>query len=144
MKSHKGAQGHEGAFLGHDTPRGTGAFPYIGNAPSDAPTAQGKGHGHIPALRSATGRALELEETIAARAKGNQSAGGGDQKSGLQKSAEPITPIDTRAELAAIAGVSHDTANERALAGKKIACWTTRPTSYPSRASSSELTMRSE
>jgi N6-adenosine-specific RNA methylase IME4 len=61
----------------------------------------------LPYIR--TKLALELEETIAARAKGNQSAGGGDQKSGLQKSAEPIQPIDTRAELAAIAGVSHDT-----------------------------------
>ena len=44
MKPTRGAQGHEGAFLGYDTPRGTGAFPYIGNAPSDAPTTPGVGN----------------------------------------------------------------------------------------------------
>jgi hypothetical protein len=44
-----------------------------------------------------------LEETIAARAKGNQIRKPAD--SVLQKSAEQ-KPIDTRAELAAIAGVS--------------------------------------
>jgi hypothetical protein len=43
MKTTTGAQGHEGAFLGHDAPRGTGALPYIGNAPCDAPTGQGQG-----------------------------------------------------------------------------------------------------
>jgi hypothetical protein len=53
--------------------------------------------------------ALELESTIAARAKENQSAGGGDQKSGLTNSAKPIEPINTRAELAKTAGVSEDT-----------------------------------
>jgi hypothetical protein len=47
MKTHGGAQGHEGAFLGHDTPKGTGAPPYIGNAPGDAPIAQGQGHVRI-------------------------------------------------------------------------------------------------
>jgi hypothetical protein len=50
--------------------------------------------------------ALELEETIATRAKGNQVRKPAD--SVLQKSAEQ-KPIDTRAELATIAGVSHDT-----------------------------------
>jgi len=44
MKTTAGAQGHEGAFLGHDAPRGTGAFPYIGNAPDDAPTTPPEGH----------------------------------------------------------------------------------------------------
>jgi len=58
MKSHEGARGHEGAFLGHDTPRGTGAFPYIGNAPSDAPTAQGQGHTRI-LLSEAASRHLD-------------------------------------------------------------------------------------
>ncbi len=37
---------------------------------------------------------------------------------GLQKSAEPIKPIDTRAELARIAGVSHETYAKQALAGR--------------------------
>ena len=53
--------------------------------------------------------ALELESTIAERAKANQSAGGGDQKSGCQISDKAISPIDTKREIAAIAGVSHDT-----------------------------------
>jgi hypothetical protein len=44
MKTTEGAQGHKGAFLGHDTQRGTGAFPYIGNAPSDTPTTHDEGH----------------------------------------------------------------------------------------------------
>jgi hypothetical protein len=44
MKTTQGAQGHEGAFLGYDTPRGTGAFPFIGNAPCDAPTTPNEGH----------------------------------------------------------------------------------------------------
>jgi hypothetical protein len=39
---------------------------------------------------------LELEETIAARAKGNQKS-------------DNLIPVDTKRELAAIAGVSHDT-----------------------------------
>jgi ParB-like chromosome segregation protein Spo0J len=53
--------------------------------------------------------ALELESTIAARAKENQSAGGGDQKSGLTNSSKPIEPVNTRAEIAKTAGVSEDT-----------------------------------
>jgi hypothetical protein len=41
----------------------------------------------------------------AKRAKANQSqsAGGGDQKSGKQKSAEPIKPVVTRQEIAKVA-----------------------------------------
>jgi N6-adenosine-specific RNA methylase IME4 len=57
----------------------------------------------LPYVR--TKLALELEETIAARAKGNQGA----RTDIPQISAKSIQPIDTRAELAAIAGVSHDT-----------------------------------
>jgi N6-adenosine-specific RNA methylase IME4 len=57
----------------------------------------------LPYIR--TKLALELEETIAARAKGNQGA----RTDIPQISAKSIQPIDTRAELATIAGVSHDT-----------------------------------
>ncbi len=64
-----------------------------------------------PALRSTTGRALELEETIAARAKGNV----GGRGKVIQKSEK----VSTTHDIAAIAGVSHDTATGRALAGKK-------------------------
>lgn len=45
MKTTEGAKGHEGAFSGAMPPRGTGAFPYIGNAPSDAPNSPSEGHG---------------------------------------------------------------------------------------------------
>jgi hypothetical protein len=38
-----------------------------------------------------------------ARAKANQSAGGGDQKSGCQKSDKAIAPIDTKKEIAKVA-----------------------------------------
>ena len=51
--------------------------------------------------------ALELESTIAARAKENQQGGQGGVLL-KQKSAE-ANPIDTREQIAAIAGVSHDT-----------------------------------
>jgi hypothetical protein len=61
----------------------------------------------LPYVR--TKLALELEETIAARAKGNQSAGGGGGVAGCQKSDKVVEHIDTKRELATIAGVSHDT-----------------------------------
>jgi hypothetical protein len=48
--------------------------------------------------------ALELEPLIAGKAKEKQVESGGAVP---QKSAKP--PIDTRAELATLAGVSHDT-----------------------------------
>jgi hypothetical protein len=50
------------------------------------------------------------------KAKENLSLGGGNQKSPLPKSANPISPISTSDELAKIAGVGHDTYNK----GKKI------------------------
>jgi ParB-like chromosome segregation protein Spo0J len=53
--------------------------------------------------------ALELESTIAARAKGNQIEAGKDHGKGCQKSDKAIEAIDTKREIAAIAGVSHDT-----------------------------------
>jgi hypothetical protein len=53
--------------------------------------------------------ALLLEPLIAKKAKENQIAGGGDQKSGHQKSDKPIRPVETIKEIAKIAGVSHDT-----------------------------------
>lgn len=54
--------------------------------------------------------ALQLEEIYRSKAKENLSKTGGDKKSGLQNSAKPIIDkIDTRSELAKIAGVSHDT-----------------------------------
>ena len=53
--------------------------------------------------------ALELENTIAARAKSNQSAGGGDQKSGLTTLSKAVEPVNTRAEIAKVANVSEGT-----------------------------------
>jgi hypothetical protein len=53
--------------------------------------------------------ALELESTIAARAKENQVEAGKDHGKGLQNSAKAIEAIDTREQIASIAGVSHDT-----------------------------------
>lgn len=55
--------------------------------------------------------ALELKPLYAAKAKKNQIAGGGDkvsEKAGLQKSAKAVEPIDTRAAIAKVAGVSHN------------------------------------
>ena len=68
--------------------------------------------------------ALRLEEAIAARAKAKQHAGI-NQHSLPQKSAEPSQHIETRQELARIAGVSHDTVakprkrSKNGLLGKK-------------------------
>jgi len=54
--------------------------------------------------------ALQLEDVFKEKAKENLSKTGGDRKSALQISANPIiTPIDTRKELAKVAQVSHDT-----------------------------------
>lgn len=59
--------------------------------------------------------ALRLKPVIAEKAKEQQKQSGGDkkstnyQKSVMQKSAEPISPITTREEIAKAAGVSHDT-----------------------------------
>lgn len=54
--------------------------------------------------------ALKLEPMIAEEAKKRMSAGGGDKKSGVQKSSPPIEDTGkTRDKLAEIAGVSHDT-----------------------------------
>ena len=53
--------------------------------------------------------ALSMEELFKEKAKENMSAGGGDQKSGSQKSDDPIPEISTKKELAKLANVSHDT-----------------------------------
>ena len=54
--------------------------------------------------------ALQLKPIFEARAKENQAAYYGNQYDGLpQKSAKVQMPIDTRKEIAKIAGVSHDT-----------------------------------
>jgi transcriptional regulator with XRE-family HTH domain len=58
--------------------------------------------------------ALKLKDSIAARAKENCSRGGGDKKSedarsGWQIFANPISTVETRKELAKIAGISHTT-----------------------------------
>lgn len=56
-----------------------------------------------------------LKPVIAEKAKEQQKQSGGDRKSAeyqesvMQKSAEPISPVTTRQELAKVAGVSHDT-----------------------------------
>lgn len=58
--------------------------------------------------------ALKFKPVIEEKAKKNLSLSGGDKKSknaksGCQKSDKAISPIDTKKELAKIAGVSHDT-----------------------------------
>jgi hypothetical protein len=53
--------------------------------------------------------ALKLEPLIAKKAKANMAAGGGNQKSGLPKSANPIEPTHTRKEVAKQARVAPDT-----------------------------------
>ncbi|MBM4020190.1 MAG: hypothetical protein FJ288_18035, partial [Planctomycetes bacterium] len=50
--------------------------------------------------------ALKLEPLVAKRAKENERCGGGSGPSGRQKS---DNPVDTKKELAEVAGVSHDT-----------------------------------
>lgn len=53
--------------------------------------------------------ALKLRLEIEARAKENMSAGGGDQKSGLTTLSDPISPINTRKELADAVGIGEVT-----------------------------------
>lgn len=56
--------------------------------------------------------ALKFKPVIEAKAKENQKSSGQNFGKGSQKSAEPIPdikPVDTREEIAKIAGVSHDT-----------------------------------
>ena len=58
--------------------------------------------------------ALKLKPDIEARAKANMSAGGGEQKSeeaksGLVNSPNPISPIDTRKEMAKAVGIGEQT-----------------------------------
>lgn len=55
---------------------------------------------------------MKRAELLEAKAKENQSAGGGDQKSGFQKSEKAIEPINTTKEMADFAGVSVDTASK--------------------------------
>jgi len=60
--------------------------------------------------------ALMLEETIAAKAKANKVASGKIHGIGQEVEpmlAEPITPINTREELAKISGVSHGTIHKQ-------------------------------
>jgi|GEM_PF-3701104 len=52
---------------------------------------------------------MKIEGAIAERAKANQQQSEGRGAKGSQKSANLIKPIDTRAEAARMAGVSHDT-----------------------------------
>lgn len=61
-----------------------------------------------PYQRSVLG--LKLENIYREKAKENERLGGGDKKSGLKNSPNPIiTPVDTRKELAKIARVSDNT-----------------------------------
>jgi len=53
--------------------------------------------------------ALRLENVISTKAKENSVRSGKDFGKGSQNSANPIEPVDTRKELAKMAGVSHDT-----------------------------------
>lgn len=51
---------------------------------------------------------LGLEEIFRAQAKKNLVNSGKDYGKGLQNSANPIEPINTREELSKLAGVSHE------------------------------------
>jgi hypothetical protein len=53
--------------------------------------------------------ALKLEDEIAKRAKENQKERKGDQPGATPQKSANLSPVDTREELAKIAGVSHDT-----------------------------------
>jgi hypothetical protein len=53
--------------------------------------------------------ALELEPLLRKQAKENQAKGGGGGKAGCQKSDKVLSHVDTKRELAKLAGVSHDT-----------------------------------
>lgn len=53
--------------------------------------------------------ALKMEEIFKARAKENIKAGGQAGGKGPQNSAEALQPMETREEIAKLAGVSHDT-----------------------------------
>ena len=56
--------------------------------------------------------ALRLEETIKERAKANIVEGGSHGGKGPQNSANPCAPIETREEIAKLAGVSRDTVDK--------------------------------
>ncbi len=56
--------------------------------------------------------ALRLEEAIAARAKAHVVEGGRAGGKGPQNSANPLPPIETREEIAKLAGVSRDTVDK--------------------------------
>jgi len=74
-------------------------------------TSSGHEHAKTPCRASyvRVSLALELESTIAERAKANQIEAGKDHGKGLEKSPKAIEPINTRAEIAKTAGVSEDT-----------------------------------
>lgn len=83
------------------------------------------------AQRAAT--ALKMKPALAARAKVNEKSGGGDKKSGKQagksgsmNSSNPIRPVDTRKEIAAIAGVSEDTVRKTEIVLEQGKASTTR------------------
>ena len=59
--------------------------------------------------------ALKLKPLLAKKAKGNQ----GTRTDLSQKSAESLNPIDTRDELAAAAGLSHDTIHKAAVISER-------------------------
>jgi N6-adenosine-specific RNA methylase IME4 len=63
--------------------------------------------------------ALKWEDIFARRAKSNQIRSGMEYGKGLQISAEPIKPVDTRNEIAKLAGVSHDTVHKVKTIEKK-------------------------
>jgi len=133
MNQSKGAKVQNGAIQGATAPRCNGAKPYIGVCTFAAPCT-GR------SVQTENERAMELEETIAARAKENQKERKGEQPGATCQKSDNLSPVDTKREIAAIAGVSHDTATGRAMAERKT--WrTTRPPRYPSRVISNELTM---
>jgi 16S rRNA G966 N2-methylase RsmD len=64
--------------------------------------------------------ALRLEETISKRAKANQVESGREFGKGCQKSDKPISPIDTKKEVAKAANVSHDTVAKVKIINKAV------------------------
>jgi len=66
--------------------------------------------------------ALQLEPLIAGKAKENLKIAGENFGKGCQKSDKAITSIDTKKELATLAGVSHDTIAAPHNTTEKLPC----------------------
>lgn len=63
MNSTEGAEGHLGSFEGAVTPRGRGAFPFIGNAPYADPATPAEGHEGFVKILLSEAASKHLEAT---------------------------------------------------------------------------------